>query len=257
MNLKTLLLAAAIFTPTAVHANEKSTASWWYAEPQTHKLQTVIELKLKEGWHTYWENPGEGGMTPEIEIELPKGWAAGPIQFPVPKRFTTGELPGFGYENKVLLCLNLIPPFGFDGRIPPITAKLDYLICNDNACVPGKANLNLKLHDESNFVPAAYAKIPKKLDQAKMVVTPKDDLLEIRLTLPNDAQINPAEFEIFPLTRNVIDPDENPRFKASDDDPTTWTTTAKQNEYYDPEGLPLTIVISNPNGESYQIDSTH
>jgi len=50
-----------------------------------------VELKLDEGWHTYWKNPGDAGSPTKIEWQLPTGISAGEIQWPLPhwilKRF--------------------------------------------------------------------------------------------------------------------------------------------------------------------------
>lgn len=60
-------------------------------------VQTALRLVVDPGWHTYWENPGEGGMGISVKWDLPAGWTAGALEHPVPQRFMTGELAGFGY----------------------------------------------------------------------------------------------------------------------------------------------------------------
>ena len=50
-------------------------------------LQAAIRLKVDPGWHTYWINPGEGGMKLGAEWKLPEGWSAGPLNWPVPIRW--------------------------------------------------------------------------------------------------------------------------------------------------------------------------
>ena len=45
-----------------------------------------VELKLDEGWHTYWKNPGDAGSPTKIEWQLPTGISAGEIQWPLPHR---------------------------------------------------------------------------------------------------------------------------------------------------------------------------
>src|SRR4051812_28601932 len=45
-----------------------------------------LRLHLAPGWHTYWQNPGDAGIPPELELELPPGASAGPIAWPVPQR---------------------------------------------------------------------------------------------------------------------------------------------------------------------------
>ena len=44
-----------------------------------------LRIKMDEGWHTYWENPGDSGLATNIDWELPEGFTAAPIQWPFPQ----------------------------------------------------------------------------------------------------------------------------------------------------------------------------
>ena len=61
-----------------------------------------VYFQLEPGWHIYWRNPGDAGEPPHIHWTLPEGVAAGPMQFPAPKRLPLGPLMDFGYEDHVL-----------------------------------------------------------------------------------------------------------------------------------------------------------
>ena len=41
------------------------------------QVKTGIRLVVDEGYHTYWLNPGDGGMKISVKWELPTGWSAG------------------------------------------------------------------------------------------------------------------------------------------------------------------------------------
>ena len=41
------------------------------------ELWIGIRFDLRDGWHTYWINPGDAGAPSEIKWTLPKGWSAG------------------------------------------------------------------------------------------------------------------------------------------------------------------------------------
>ena len=43
-----------------------------------------VRLKMAPGWHTYWRYPGDAGIPTEIKWQLPAGWRAGEIQWPMP-----------------------------------------------------------------------------------------------------------------------------------------------------------------------------
>jgi thiol:disulfide interchange protein DsbD len=36
----------------------------------------AIHIQLDDGWHTYWRNPGDAGMRPQIRWQLPLGMEA-------------------------------------------------------------------------------------------------------------------------------------------------------------------------------------
>ena len=41
-------------------------------------------LRIAPGWHMYWKFPGDAGLPTEIKWNLPVGWKAGEIQWPIP-----------------------------------------------------------------------------------------------------------------------------------------------------------------------------
>ena len=32
-----------------------------------------LRLQLAQGWHTYWRNPGDAGVAPDLQLSLPDG----------------------------------------------------------------------------------------------------------------------------------------------------------------------------------------
>src|SRR6478736_5920580 len=45
-----------------------------------------LRFKLAKGWHIYWQNPGDSGEPPRLDLSLPEGAHAGDIVWPVPLR---------------------------------------------------------------------------------------------------------------------------------------------------------------------------
>jgi DsbC/DsbD-like thiol-disulfide interchange protein len=104
-----------------------------------------VMFSLPAGWHTYWINPGDSGMAPQIEWRLTDGLAAGPVQWPTPQRFGESPVIGFGYAQQVV-CLAVIQPAASlpTGQVVKLAVKADWLIC-DGVCLPQTANLQLSL----------------------------------------------------------------------------------------------------------------
>src|SRR5437762_2387378 len=48
-------------------------------------FQVAIHMKISAKWHTYWRFGGAPFWPFGIEWELPDGWTAGAIGFPLPK----------------------------------------------------------------------------------------------------------------------------------------------------------------------------
>ncbi|MFZ0020202.1 MAG: protein-disulfide reductase DsbD domain-containing protein, partial [Acetobacteraceae bacterium] len=56
-----------------------------------------LRLQLATGWHTYWQNPGDAGVPPELDFDLSPGATAGPIVWPTPQRVPEGSLMTYSY----------------------------------------------------------------------------------------------------------------------------------------------------------------
>lgn len=251
--MKTALFAAAMLTLPA--AAEPPATATWLSESVTAKpgepIRTAIVMKVSEGWHTYWENPGEGGMPLEIEAMLPEGWSLGAIQHPVPKRFMTGDLPGFGYEGEIHFPLTLTAPDGFKGTLPEMTATLSWLICNDETCLPGKVEITLAASPEPKSIPDAFAALPQVIPDAKLTLAAEGENILLTLAAPQD--FDASVFEVFPATRNFIDPAANPRFMKGDGN--TWTATAPKSEYLADEPKELSLVLAAPGNGAWKIST--
>ena len=210
-------------------------------------VQTGIRVVIEEGWHTYWINPGEAGSKISITWTLPEGWTASDLGFPAPKRFLTGELPGYGYEGEVIFPVTLTAPAKASGPVE-IGAEISWLTCNDSSCVPGKVALKLALGGETASVPGnadAIAKfsalVPKPAAGAKLIVRESAGLLSLSLTLPSSSKIDPAGSEVFPVTLQAIDYYKPLRFEKTGP---TWSASVKKNEYAEGDLKELKLVLA-------------
>lgn len=104
-----------------------------------------LYFKLEPGWHVYWQNAGDSGEPPRIQWTLPAGVAAGPLQFPTPSRLPLGPLMDFGYENEVVFPIQFHVADTVKDGPATLGAKVSWLVCKD-VCIPGKAELDIKLH---------------------------------------------------------------------------------------------------------------
>ena len=98
------------------------------------------------GWHGYWRNPGDAGAEPRLAWRLPEGWSAEPLQYPVPGRLIGAGLMNYVFARDYALLANVHVPAGAElGATFPIDARLDYLVCTDEICVPETATVTTNL----------------------------------------------------------------------------------------------------------------
>ncbi len=109
----------------------------------------ALVLEMRPDWHVYWKNPGDSGLPTKLEWQLPPGFRAGPLLWPVPERFDTQGLITFGYSGTVLLLSEITPPESLkNGERVDLKARADWLACRVE-CTPGTASLGATLEVKS------------------------------------------------------------------------------------------------------------
>lgn len=103
-----------------------------------------IRFQISPGWHIYWRNPGDSGLPPRVTWTLPKGFSAGPIEWPVPERLLSEGLMSYGYTREVILPVRITPPANLVQDSVRIVAALAWLECKE-ACLPGASRLEISL----------------------------------------------------------------------------------------------------------------
>ena len=114
-------------------------------------LQLGLRLRIAPGWHTYWQNPGDAGAPPELNLVLPPGTTAGPLQWPTPTRLPEGPVMTYAYQTEVVLPLTVTPAAGD----LVINATATWLVC-ERICVPEDGSFHLTL-PEGAPTPSAQA----------------------------------------------------------------------------------------------------
>lgn len=166
-------------------------------------FEVGIRFALEKGWHIYWVNSGESGMAPVVTWDIPDGFAAGDLRFPVPKRhvtppnITTNVLCG-----EPMLLVPLTPPGSIPDRSITIQAKVDYLICKTK-CIRESAELKLDM----DVSPEAEVneKAAVLFEQARRVL-PKATAKHVTLTPEVHASaLTPNQAFEFTLTVDVVE----------------------------------------------------
>ena len=169
-----------------------------------------VRFEIKHEWYIYWQFVGDIGMPTTVEWELPPGFKAGPLQWPVPKTHeAAGDSLNYVYEEEALLFAEITPP----AQAPPgpvgIKAKVAWQVCNAEQCVPANANVSLTLPagtatpDNADLFAKWRAQIPKTAGAPFQVKWHREKVDEFSIDiigLPKDFK---AEFFPLPPSREA------------------------------------------------------
>jgi len=164
-------------------------------------FKAALRLRLAPGWHTYWQNPGDAGVAPELSFDPVGGAAAGPIDWPAPEKVAEGPLTTFAYEGEVLLPVTVTPGAGPTA----LRAHASWLVCK-NVCVPEEGDFALDLpagrpapSAEAPLFAAASARTPVVSPYAARIAP--GGTLTLDAGQPLTASVRQAQF--FPLGQGI------------------------------------------------------
>lgn len=178
--------------------------------PPGGSVTIALEENIRDGWHTYWINPGDAGAPSEIKWTLPQGWSADPIQWPTPKRLPVGPLMDYGYEGKLWLLQKLtVPADAKLGDTVTLKAAVDWLVCKD-ICVPEDTTLSLPVKIGPLAANPAVAKDFAAARNLLPVASPwklnysLSKTLDIYAAAPALAAAHPVEASFFPDKPGIV-----------------------------------------------------
>jgi thiol:disulfide interchange protein DsbD len=178
-------------------------------------LAVALRLRMEQGWHTYWQNPGDSGLPTTLSWKLPAGVEAGPIEWPAPHLLPVGPLANFGYEGEVLLLTRLKPAPGLAaGGTAQFTARADWLVCKE-ICIPEGVDLGLELPVRGraeadprwgSALGAAGAALPRPLAGWKVSAQGSGEHIALRLTPSAPSAADLGDLHFFPYVEARIEP---------------------------------------------------
>jgi DsbC/DsbD-like thiol-disulfide interchange protein len=171
-----VLLASAIFVLSAATAPATASSSDWHdseggkvrlvttGKPDAQgKLLGALEIALKPGWKTYWRDPGDSGVPPQIGVERSSNVAKAVLAYPAPQRHDDGYSKWAGYDYPVTLPVSFTVPSPGE----PVKIEADVLlgIC-ETICIPVQAKFTIDPATDSDdqadatVVKAALSALP-------------------------------------------------------------------------------------------------
>jgi thiol:disulfide interchange protein len=178
---------------------------------------TPVSLGLRfepaEHWHVYWRNPGDSGEAPSVDWSLPPGFDASALSWPAPERIVIGSIVNYAYPEPVLLPVTIHTPdrIATPDRVQ-LAAKVRWLVCRAEECVPGEARLSVDL-PVSSRAPAVDPRAEPWFTEARRrmpantpaVVEDRGDRVELRLPALSMETAGNARVSFYPLDEGVID----------------------------------------------------
>ncbi|MBB4064451.1 protein-disulfide reductase DsbD domain-containing protein [Gellertiella hungarica] len=143
----------------------------------------MIEIEPSPGWITYWREPGDSGIPPQLSLSAPASLLS--MDFPAPKVLKLGSLTDIGYDAPVAL------PIRIGNAAGKITADLFIGLCKD-ICIPFQASFTLDpAHghrpEEERAVAAAEAAVPPAGTEGLAIragrLSPEGDRMTLSLAL--------------------------------------------------------------------------
>jgi DsbC/DsbD-like thiol-disulfide interchange protein len=224
----------------------------------SHEFTVGFKFKMDSGWHIYWVNPGDSGESPRVTWQLPAGITAGEIKWPAPRKMATSTIVNYVYDGEVLLMVPVRAAADVSASSSEkLGAGVKFLICSDQMCVPGHAELSISLPVKpqvsadaatAGFFAAARARLPKPAP-ATWKFSGHSEKDSFVLDIQAGRTLSQGYF--FPLQESQID---NAAAQVAASRPSGLRLTLrKSNELTKPLSN-LKGVLELPDGQAYVVD---
>jgi len=170
---RSLLPTIALLTAALPVAGHAASSPWFDTDGARLRIVTiaapdadgtvrgVLQIALEPGWKTYWKDPGDAGIPPQIDVSASMNVSAAEISFPAPERFDDGISRWTGYGASVSLPVRF--RVADPARFTAIDADIFLGVCKE-VCVPVQARLSVAPGDDAfgdeAAVVAGFAGLP-------------------------------------------------------------------------------------------------
>jgi thiol:disulfide interchange protein DsbD len=229
-----VLLALALWSATSARAQEEqashvdvSLVAESNTVPAGGSVAVAVRLTAKDGWHTYWKNPGDSGMATRVDWKNIDGFVVQPLQWPAPERIVLPRVVDYGYPGDAMLLTELRAPA--DLTEADLRVRVKWLECL-KTCIPGSADLSLKLtagkptkdpKTQALFT-KARGRIPVPLGRDafagwKASAARDEDTVVLTLEPPPDAKLpKDASVDFFPADNELVRNEAHPKVARVD-----------------------------------------
>ncbi len=176
-------------------------------------LTLAFAQEIREGWHTYWLNPGDSGAAANLHWDLPEAAVLGAPGWPAPEAIPYFGLMTYGHHDRFVVLHDLTIPADWPvGTSFPIRLEADWLVCAE-ICIPEDGSFALDLETGPSSRPADPA-IRGLIEDARATLPRPSpwtarfnhDATTLRLALEVETALERiTDVRFFPLTQGLID----------------------------------------------------
>lgn len=185
-------------------------------------FQVALKFKVEPKWHIYWMNPGDTGVSTNVDWKLPAGFKVQSTTWSRPHRFESSGVVSYGYEDEAFAVATIAAPRNFAGPTVRIGAAADWLICKET-CIIGNGSANLTLPVRATAAATKveegpWAKLSATLPKAfpiPMRATAYKDHYEVRFENSPVGFVTPRTAYFFAFDSNVVDHAKPQELKVS------------------------------------------
>lgn len=163
----------------------------------------ALKLEHPEGWHSYYQNSGGVEMPPFITWEMPRGFTASEIHFPVPEVKDGYFGKSFIYPGSPVFLVDIVAPADLKiGDSVTLSAKADWQICKE-ACISESETFTLTLPVTavaepdpavSDLFSEARAAQPKEIPTLQASATSAGEAIQLRVGPVSATGGDPTDF---------------------------------------------------------------
>lgn len=170
----------------------------------------AIRQNIRDGWHTYWVNPGDSGEPMSIEWQnIPDNIEISAIKEPVPERIDYDPLVNFGHSGRPIFIQTITINDDFKGDNIELSGEVFWLVCAD-ICIPEsqKISIVIPVGDDGRAInqgifKAAQSAMPTTVDWQTSLSKQGNDII-LDVAVPVEFHNQMTNVEIFPYDWGII-----------------------------------------------------
>ncbi len=187
----------------------------------------AFQFEMQPGWHTYWVNPGDGGIPLTVEWTLPAGLEVLPLEWPVPEVFVDAGIVSYGFEETVTVPFRVQWNEAWRGGTSlRLEARLEWMACLE-FCVGGEEHLTweapvgeeLVLGAKAPIIAEARARLPVQDPAWNFTAVAANGQLQFFVQRSTEGRSEPvSEGRFFASRQSVIRPSAVARWRETESD---------------------------------------